>query len=676
MRLKPLQAALATAAALLSLPAPAALDIAGIDKSIDACTDFYHYTNRAWLEGTPIPDDQARWGTFQIITERNEKILVAAFEEALKKPLPPEGTAERKVFQYYASGMDTAAVERNGLKPMEPVFALARSISGPGDLPRALARFHALGIAAGFAFAAGADAKDSTRYLAEVGQAGLGMDDRDYYFLEDERSKRLREGYGKHVEKMLTLAGDSPEAAARAAATVLSVETDLARASMTALERRDIDKTYNKMAVAKLVESAPGFAWREYFAAIGAKDLPELNVAQPEFMKAFAALAAARPAADWQTYLRWHALRKYAPTLPAAFDNEYFDFYSRQFQGVKVQPPRHRRVFRTLGDNFGQNGLGHAIGKVYVEKAFPPAAKKRALELITYVKLALEDRLKTVDWMTDETRKRSLEKAAGMSIKIGYPDKWRDFSSMKVGDRPFAENLMAASEYDFRRQVNRIGKAVDRAEWWMSPHIVNAYYNPSGNEIVFPAAILQSPYFDMKADEAFNYGGIGMVIGHEITHGFDSRGRRYDKDGNLRDWWTAEDSRRYEERARKVVAQYSGFPGVEGVKVSGELTLGENISDIGGMKIALDAMNKALAKKPQGPIDGLTQEQRFFIAFSQAWRSRARTEWEVNSLRTGQHSLPRFRVQGPIAHMPEFAKAFGCSSEKALLTESERANIW
>jgi putative endopeptidase len=672
---KPLIAAVAAALAALALPAAAAIDVAGIDKSIDACTDFYRYTNRAWLETTEIPADRSRWGSFEAIAERNEKILVAAFDEALKKPLPPEGSTERKVFQFYRSGMDTAAIERDGLKPMEPIFAAASSVKSAADLPGVIARFHAWGINAGFDFDADPDAKDSSRYIAEVNQSGLGMEDRDYYFLDDERSKKLREGYARHVENMFRLAGAAPEAAQAATRRVMSLETELARASMTALERRDVDKTYNKMPLAKLAELAPGFDWGAYFTALGVKEPGGINVGQPEFMKAFAKMAS-RPAAEWQVYLRWHALKTYARLLPAAFEDEYFDFHSRQFQGVKVQAPRHRRVFLMMGSNFGDQRIGHGIGKVYVERAFGPEAKAKALELITNVKASLEDRLRTVDWMTEETRRVSLEKAAAMKIKIGYPDRWRDFSTMAVGDKAYAANFMAASEYDMKRLAARVGKPVDRGDWWMSPHIVNAYYSPSNNEIVFPAAILQPPYFDARADEAYNYGGIGMVIGHEITHGFDNRGRRYDKDGNLRDWWTAEDSRRYEERAKKVVAQYGGMQGVESVKPNGDLTLGENISDIGGMRIAYDAMHKALAKKPQGPIQGLTQDQRFFIAFSQAWRSKARTEWEVNSLRTGQHSLPRFRVAGPISHMAEFARAFSCSPQKALLSESERANIW
>ncbi len=669
-------AAVAIALATTSMPALPALDVAGVDKSIDACTDFYRYSNRSWLESTAIPEDRARWGTFEVIEQRNEALLRAAFEEALKNPLPPEGSAERKVFQYYASGMDTAAIERNGLKPLENVFSVAAGVDDVVSLARALARFHSWGIGAGFSFNVTPDAKQSTRYLPDLGQSGIGLPDRDYYFLEDERSKRLRAGYLKHVEKMFALAGDTPESAAKSAASVFALETELARASMTALDRRDVDKTYNKATLAQLEQSAPGFPWRAYLADIGASHSTDFDMNQPEFLKAFARLAPERPAAEWRTYLRWHALHQTAPTLPAAFEEENFDFYSRQFAGIKVQPPRHRRVFGLLGGQFGATGMGMAVGKVYVDRAFSPEARARALELVSNVRAALVDRLKTVDWMTEETRARSLEKAAGIVIKIGYPDRWRDYSTMQVGPHSFADNRLRAAEYDLKRLVARIGKPVDRSEWFMSPHIVNAYYSSPGNEIVFPAAILQPPYFDMKADDAFNYGGIGMVIGHEITHGFDNRGRRFDKEGNLRDWWTAEDSRRYEERARKVEAQYSAFQGVEGVKVSGELTLGENISDIGGMKIAHLALQKALAKKPQGPIQGLSQEQRFFLSFAQAWRARARTEWEVNSLRTGQHSLPRFRVMGSIAHMPEFAQAFSCPAEKALLSESARANIW
>ena len=655
--------------------AGATLDVAGVDASVDACTDFYQYANRKWLAATPIPDDRARWGTFEVIALRNEQLLQKAFEDALRKPLPAAGP-ERMVLQHYASGMDAAAIEKAGLAPLEPHFTRIRAVASPKDIAQAIARMHASGMGAGFDFGVQPDARDSTRYLAELAQGGLGMPDRDYYFLEDERSTKLREGYRKHVARMFELAGDDAAAAARNAGTVFALESELARASMTATERRDVDKTYNKMTLAQLSSEAPGLPWRDYFAALGAKGIADVNVAQPAFFKALGRLAAERPAAEWQTYLRWHALHAAASKLPPAFESENFDFYDRQFHGTQAPAPRHRRVMRTIGGDFGDQGLGMAVGRIFVDNAFSPAAKTRALELIQNVKAALGDRLKTVDWMTETTRQRSLEKLAAMQIKIGYPDKWRDYSGADIGPYSFVENWMRSAAFDVRRDVNRAGQPVDRTDWLMSPHVVNAYYNARGNEIVFPAAILQPPYFDAKADDAVNYGGIGMVIGHEITHGFDNRGRRFDKDGNLRDWWTPEDERRYTERAQRIVQQYGGFEGIEGVKPNGTLTLGENISDVGGMKIAYDALQRALKARPQGKIDGLTPEQRFFLAFGQAWRAKARLEWERNALLTGQHSLPRFRVRGPLAHMPEFARAFACDPSKTLLSAGAGENIW
>ncbi|HET7729514.1 MAG TPA: M13 family metallopeptidase [Usitatibacter sp.] len=656
--------------------ASAALDVAGIDRSIDPCTDFYQFANRKWLQSTAIPDDRARWGTFEAISARNEEVLRKAFDEGLAQPLPAAGDPRRKLFQYYASGMDAAAIEKAGLEPLRPYLARASAVASPADLARALALLQSHGIGAGFAFDANPDRRDSTRYIAELEQGGLGMPDRDYYFLEDERTAKLREGYRRHVAAMFALAGDTPEAASKNAQAVMALETELARGSATRVERRDEVKNYNKMTVAQLAAAAPGFPWSDYLAALGAAHARELNVRQPAYLRTFAKLAAERPAAEWQAYLRWHILHATAPKLPKAFEDEHFDYFERQFRGTKAQPPRFRRVVQTIGGAYGEQGLGQVIGRMFVEKTFSPQAKARALEMVNDIKAALGDRLRSVDWMTEETRARSLEKLAAMQTKIGYPDRWRDFSDADVGPYSFVENWLRARAFDHRRDLGRLGKPVDRGDWLMSPHIVNAYYNPTGNEIVFPAAILQPPYFDVEADDALNYGGIGMVIGHEITHGFDDRGRLYDAQGNLREWWTEEDNRRYKERAQRVVTQYAAYPGIEGVKVNGQLTLGENLSDVGGLKIAYDALQRALRKRPAAPIDGLTAEQRFFLSFAQGWRSSARLEWERNSLLTGQHSLPRLRVRGPIAHMPEFARAFSCDAGKALLSEGERANIW
>ncbi|HEX6244770.1 MAG TPA: M13 family metallopeptidase, partial [Polyangiales bacterium] len=387
-------------------------------------------------------------------------------------------------------------------------------------------------------------------------------------------------------------------------------------------------KNYHKRTTKELAAQAPGLPWGEYFKAIGGAQVADMNLAQPEFFQALARLARERPAPEWQAYLRWHVLRSTADKLPEAFYAESFDFYERTLKGRKTQPPRSRHVLTVISGPYGNAPMAHAVGQVFVERAFPPAAKARMNELVRNVKAALGDRIRALEWMGPDTKTRALEKLAAMEVKVGYPDRWRDFSDARVGDAPFVENWMRANQYDLRFDLAKLGKPIDRTEWWMSPHMVNAYYNPRMNEIVFPAGILQPPMFDVNADDALNYGGIGMVIGHEITHGFDDSGRKYDARGNLRDWWTAEDAKRYEERAQRMVRQYNAFPGPDNLKVNGELTLGENIADLGGLQIAFGALQKALRDKPQGPIDGYTPEQRFFLSYAQAWRNSTRAEQE------------------------------------------------
>jgi putative endopeptidase len=664
----------ALAIATFAAAAPAALDVAEIDRGIDACADFWRHVNGKWLESTAIPDDRTSWGTGAMVDKANEAILVGALDGALARP-PAAGTAQRKAVDYYRSGMDTAATEKAGLRPLAPVMQRIAQVKVPNDLGRALAFLHARGIRAGFDFAVQADAKDSTRYLADISQGGLGLPDRDYYFKDDERTRQQREAYAKHVARMLELSGVPTVRAAREAAAIFAMETELARASRTRVELRDDEKNYNKRTLAQLEAAAPGFPWAGYFKALGAKDLAQLNVAQPDFFATFARLAKERPAAEWQAYLRWHALRSAAPTLPAAIEKESFAFNEALMKGRKAQPPRFRHVLGVISGPYGNHPMAHALAQIYVDRAFPPQAKARALEMVNNIKAALGDRLRTLDWMGDETRARALEKLGTMNVKIGYPDRWRDFSDARIGAASFAENWMQANLYETRRDVARIGKPVDRGEWVMAAHMVNAYYDPSKNEIAFPAGILQPPFFDAKADDAVNYGAIGAVIGHEITHGFDDRGRKFDAKGNLKDWWTEADAERYKQRAQRLVRQYAGFE-AEGMKVNGELTLGENLSDLGGLKIAYLALQKALRDKPQGPIDGLTPEQRFFASYAVAWRNLTRPEQERMRMMTGQHSLPRFRVRGPLAHMPEFAQAFSCDASKTLLAEEDRANIW
>ena len=679
MKRNPVRILAAATLAALAVPAFAKLDVAGLDRGIDPCTDFYGYANRTWLASTPIPADRPRWGSMDIIAHSNQELLHDILDKESKRSRgqgPKVGSDEWKAVAYYQSGMNYNRRQYHATMPVDPILTDIAGVSTPDEVAAMLGRMHANGLGGGFNFEVDADRKDSTRYLAEITQGGLGLPDRDYYFRDDDKSKAQRAGYLAHVEKMFALIGEPPAQAKSDAAKVLALETDLAKGQMTAVERRDVEKTYNKRTRAELAALAPGFAWDTYFKALGAPDTAQLNVAQLEYLKTVGRLVRERTA-DWPAYLRWHAIHAASNKLSRPFVDENFDFYERQLRGVQAQPPAYREVIRAIGGNFGDRGVGMALGKLYVEAAFPPEAKKRAEELVANVKAALRDRLKASSWMSEETRTRALAKLDAMDVKVGYPEKWRDYAKADIKLAAYAENWMAANRFDSQRDIARIGNPVDRAEWFMAPYIVNAYYNPTGNEIVFPAAILQPPFFDAKADDAINYGGIGMVIGHEITHGFDDRGRRFDKDGNLRDWWSVEDQDRYKARAKVIEEQYTAMPSlVEGAKPNGTLTLGENIADIGGLKIAYDALQKALQGKARTKVDGLTPEQRFFISWAQGWRWNARPEYERNLMLTDGHSLARYRVSGPIAHMPEFAKAFSCDASKTLLPDIARNAIW
>ncbi|HET9578988.1 MAG TPA: M13 family metallopeptidase [Usitatibacter sp.] len=670
-----MQASVRAAALALALAssAHAALDVRELDGKADPCRDFYGYVNGSWLAATTIPDDRSGWGTFAIVAKRNEAILLAALDEALAAP-PAEGSAARKAVDFYASGMDIDAIEKAGLDPVSKPLAAADSVTDARSLAVALAALHARRIRAGFEFGVRADAKDSGRYLAQLLQGGLGLPERDYYFRTDERSKTQRADYVAHVARLFVLAGDSRPRAEERANTVLALETQLANASLGAVERRDPEKTYHKMTMAQLEELAPGFPWHAYLEALGTPALSEANVAQPEFFRAFARLAKERAPAEWRTYLRWHVLHAAARTLPRAFADADFDFYQRELRGRRSQPLRAGEVVDFIVGHYGEQPMAEAMGQIFVARAFSTQAKARALELVRNVKEALAGRLRAVEWMSEATRERALEKLAAMNVKIGYPDRWRDYSAATVGAHVYAENWLRANEFEHRRLVAKLAQPVDRGEWWMAPYIVNAYYSAERNEIVFPAGILQPPFFDAEADDALNYGAIGAVIGHEITHGFDDRGRRYDAQGNLRDWWTQTDARGYLARAKRIEEQYAGYEGIEGLHVNGQLTLGENISDVGGLKIAYLALAQALDGREAAPIDGLTPEQRFFISFAQAWRATYRPAYERLLIQTDQHSPARFRVRGALAHMPEFAKAFHCEAPQSLA--GEPAEIW
>lgn len=647
----------------------------GVDSSVDPCTDFYHYVNRKWIESTPIPEDRTSWGTFSIVEKRNEATLLAAIEEAQRK-LPEEGSAQRKAIDFFQSGMDVAAIAEQGLKPLKPLFETVEAVTDAEGLARAMGFLHARGVKALFTFTVEPDSKNSSRYLAGIKQGGLGLPDRDYYFNEDIPAKTQRQAYISHVARMLVLAGEDATRAELAAKLIVAFESKLAEASMTKVELRDFEKVYNRWSLAQLATHAPGMPWPEYLKSLGAAHVGELDVNQPSFFKAVGELVSQRPLSEWKAYLRWQILHFAASKVHQPFEEENFNFYERILKGRKTPPPRQRHVLGIVASPYGINALGHALGQLYVDRAFPPEAKTRALKLVQNLKAALAQRLREIDWVGEETRARALEKLDAMQIKIGYPDRWRDFSDADIGKYSFVENWMRVNQFDLRRQLRQAGEAVDRSEWWMSPHMVNAYYGFSNNEIVFPAGILQPPFFDVAADDAVNYGAIGAVIGHELTHGFDDQGRKFDARGNLKNWWTVDDSKRYEERAHRIVKQFAAFEGIDGLKINGQRWLGESLSDLGGLKLAYLALKKAHDSKAHVPNSGPTNEQRFFMSYAQVWRTSLRPEQERMRILVGSHPLPRLRVNGSLAHMPEFSRAFRCDASKTLLPEAERANIW
>lgn len=676
---------LAAGLALCSLPARAAedtpppLDPANLDRSVKPGDDFYHFANGAWLKNNPIPADQTRWGSFSTLDERNKAALRVILDDcaaaaAKGGEAAPAGSNKQKVGDFYASGMDEAAIDAGGFQPLAPYLNEIAAIKDRTAVPALVAGLHAVGVRAIFRFEVGADEKDSETDIAQLAQGGLGLPDRDYYLLDDEKSKALRATYEDHVAKMFALLGDKPDVAAAEAKSVLNFETELAKASKTRVDLRDPQGNYHKMTVADLAKAAPGFEWKAYFASVGNAEPGGLDVGQPEFATFAAHLIDTAPIDDLKTYLRWQLLHATAPYLSKPFVDENFRL-TQALSGAKENLPRWKRVLTAT-----DRALGEALGQLYVEKNFPPAAKARALEEVNDLKSVLRERLANLDWMSEDTRKAALGKLDHFGVKIGYPDKWRDYSALNIKKQPYVLNVLAASAFETKREVAKIGQPVDKSEWDMTPPTVNAYYNPVRNEIVFPAGILQPPFFSDKADDAINYGGIGAVIGHEMTHGFDDQGRQYDEKGNLKDWWTPEDKQHFEERASKVVKQFYGYE-IEGQHVNGKLTEGENIADLGGSKIAFLALEKALARQgteaKDKKIDDFTPAQRYFLSWAQVWRTNARPETVRMLLKVDPHSPAQFRCNGPLSNLAEFQTAFGVSEGSAMVRPAaDKVQIW
>jgi putative endopeptidase len=624
-----------------------------MDRSVNPCDDFYEYANGAWLKATQIPPEYSSWGAFHEIHERNIAVTRRILEDAAQDSKEPAGAVRRKVGDFYAAAMNEAAVERAGNRPLAPLFKA---------------------VGAAFDASVVVDDKASDRNIFRVEQGGLGLPDRDYYTKQDDDSKKLRAEYQAHVARILTLLGDREADAARHAATVLAMETRLAQASMTLVERRDPERVYHKLTRAQLIQDTPGFDWPAYLSAthVPASE-QDLLVRQPGFFKELGAMVREISVADWRTYLRWHLIHATATKLSSPFVNENFAFYGKTLSGTPELAPRWKRVASAV-----DAAMGEAVGQLYVQKAFSPRAKERAIELVQNLRLALGDRIRQLDWMTESTREQALNKLAAFIVKIGYPDRWRDYSRLVVTRDSYVSNVLAANRFESERQLAKLGKPVDRSEWQMNAHTVNAYYDPTTNEICFPAGILQPPFFDAEADDAVNYGGIGAVIGHEMTHGFDDQGSQYDAQGNLKNWWTEEDKRAYEARQAIVVDQYEAYEPLPGVKLNGKLTLGENIADLGGLKVAFAAYQRSLLGKPHpAPIDGFTAEQRFFLNYAQVWRTLMRPEMLRVLVNTDPHSPPRFRVIGTLSDLPEMQQAFSCAAGTPMVRPAnKRPTIW
>ncbi len=647
------------------------IDRSTFDLSVKPGDNFFEYVNGAWIKSNPIPAEYSRWGAFPKLRDDN-LLHLRQLLESLSKGENPLDADRRKLRDFYATAMDEAKLEAAGASPLSGELARIGKVTGRDELVAELARLHLAGTLPLFGFAVEQDEKQSSRYAAYLIQGGQGLPEREYYLGNTKDSKKIRELYREHVAKMLRLLGDSPQAASKGADVVLRIETALAERSRTPVQLRDREAQYNKKTLAELAKLTPHVDWSVYLRTIDAGNLSDVIVGQPEFFQRVNELVDSVPMADWQTYLRWHLIHSAAPYLSHAFEQENFRFYSGVLRGVKEMQPRWKRAVTAIDQQ-----MGEALGRLYVEKYFTPVAKERMDELVKNLIAAYRERILSRDWMSPETKKQALAKLSTLLPKIGYPDKWRDYSALEIGTDSYAENMMRAEMFEARYRLSKLAKPVDRTEWHMTPPTVNAYYNPTMNEIVFPAGILQPPFFDPTADDAVNYGGIGAVIGHEITHGFDDQGSRSDAEGNLRNWWTSEDRARFTAKTEKLVKQYNACVAVDDLHVNGRLTLGENIADLGGVTIAYAAYQKALGGRPAPVIDGFSGPQRFFIGFAQVWRGSIRDAEQRLRLRTDPHSPMQFRATVPLSNVQAFYDAFRVDQgERMYRSPEDRVEIW
>lgn len=648
------------------------IDTENMDLTVDPGEDFYQYANGGWMMHNPLPMEYSKYGIFDKLREDNITLIKTIMDE-LMTTKHKKGTIEQKVTAFFASAMDTTNIEQMGNTPLINQLNEINSIVSNGEIIGLLAQMHKMGIRPVFITYAAPDKKNSTMNITSLYQDGLGLPDVDYYTTDDTRSKEIRIKYTQHIIKMFLLSGYSPDDANNAANTIMEFETRLAKASMTRLERRDPEKTYNKMSLDELQKLSPAIDWENYFPKIGITEPGDINVSQPYFIKEVSVMLTDIPLDNWKNYLSWNIINHGAPYLSNDFVMTNFRFYGKYLSGKEEIKPRWRRVLEK-----SNRALGEAVGQLYVEKYFPHESKERMLTLVENLRIAFGERLSDLEWMGDTTKAKAFEKLEAFKVKIGYPDEWRDFSTVDIERDSYYANVLRTNEFNFDYTISKIGKPVDPDEWYMPPQVVNAYYNPTQNEIVFPAGILQPPFFYALGDDAVNYGAIGVVIGHEMTHGFDDMGRKYDKDGNLNNWWTDADFKRFNERSQVLVDQFNAYIVVDTMHANGKLTLGENIADLGGLNISYQAFMKVLDEKDKyKPFEGFTPQQRFFLAYAHLWAQNITDKEAMRRTKEDVHSVGRLRVNGPLVNVPDFYFAFNIDSTMPLyLAEEKRAIIW
>ena len=649
-------------------------DLSAIDRAVNPCDNFYRYACGTWLKNNPIPADQSSWGRFSELAERNRVILRQILEQAAT--IAASGAAKvdadtQKIGDYYASCMDRKTIDAKGLTPLQPELDRIKAMKNTVDLSEEAARLHRIGVDVLFNFSSGQDFKDSNAVIGQADQGGLGLPEKDYYFRDDPKSVETRKEYVAHLARMIGMMGVPAATAQKQAAEIMALETALAKVSLDVTTRRDPMAVYHKMKLSEFEGLEDSFSWSRYFALIQTPPIGNLNVASPAFFKGEEPLLKTQPLAVFKNYFTVHLLQSMAMNLPTKFDAENFAFYGKFLTGAQEQKARWKRcVAATDGD------LGEALGKAYVQKTFGAEGKQRTLDMVHNIEAAMGQDLQQLTWMTPATKQKALEKLHAITNKIGYPDKWRDYSALKIVRGDAMGNSLRANEFEFHREIEKIGKPVDRLEWQMTPPTVNAYYDPQMNNINFPAGILQPPFFDKQSDDATNYGAIGAVIGHELTHGFDDEGRQFNPKGNLEDWWTSADAKAFESRTDCLVKEYSSFDVPGGIHMNGKLTLGENTADNGGLRLAWMALMKDLAGKTLPPKDGYTEQQRFFLGWGQIWCENDTPEVQRLQAQTNPHAIAEYRVNGVVSNLPEFQQAFSCKAGQPMVRGANSCRVW